>query len=221
MGKSLNKYIQKMKIETPRTFEYHPSINNPKEKEKFIKRVEKSIRTSIEYRDYMNFLKDHVDMDKCVFFSKISNKDNKKFKIEIHHEPFTLYDYVSIVLEKTISEGEEINELLIADEVLELHYLNMVGLVPLSKTMHKLVHNSTKVFVPLNACYGQYSQFLEKYEQYIPEEIYDKLEQKINLSKNLTKESFEDILREFTYIEVNGFDEPEKINISKEELKIA
>ena len=161
-------------------------------------------------------------MDRCAFFQQISSKEDKHVKVEIHHEPFTLYDIVNVVLQKFIDSGEPLNDLLIADEVLELHYANLVGLIPLSKTVHKLVHNSTKVKIPINMCYGNYDEFLEKYEDVSNiDALYDKLEQKIIASQALSESSFEDIESEFTYLDVEGFEDPEKIKVEKEQLMIA
>ena len=150
-------------------------------------------------------------MDKCAFFQSISSKDNKRIKIEIHHEPFTLYDYVQVVVDKFQSEGIPLNDLMISDEVMELHYNNKVGLIPLSKTIHKMAHNSTKLVIPLNMVYGDYASFLSspEYEPYV-EELYDKLEAKINMTKNLTKESFDALTKEFMYLEMQDVPEVEK-----------
>ena len=81
----------------------------------------------------------------------------------MHHEPFTLFDYVQVILNKYIDEGKEVRDLMIADEVMELHYANKVGLVPLSKTAHQIVHNSSKLLVPLNMVYGNYNEFVSEY----------------------------------------------------------
>ena len=216
MAKKNSELIRNLKLSAPQTMDYYVAISNDKERHKFIKRVEKIVRSSKEYRDYIQFLKEHVGLDKCVFFQNVTNGgENKKSRIsiEIHHEPFTLYEIVDTVLTKYQDDGLPINDLLIADEVLELHYNNQVGLVPLSKTMHEMIHNSTKVIVPLNMCYGQYSEFLEEYEPYISEEMYEKLERKMNETAALTPESFEAIKTEFTYLDVDTVEDVEKMNL--------
>ena len=211
MKKTDSNFIKRIKTVIPEDMEYYTIINNAKDKDKYIKRCEKIIRASQEYRDYISFLKEHVDMDKCAFFQSISSKDNKRIKIEIHHEPFTLYDYVQVVVDKFQSEGIPLNDLMISDEVMELHYNNKVGLIPLSKTIHKMAHNSTKLVIPLNMVYGDYASFLSspEYEPYV-EELYDKLEAKINMTKNLTKESFDALTKEFMYLEMQDVPEVEK-----------
>ena len=215
MAKEKNVFVKNIKIAKPDEMDYYVPLSNDKEIHKFICRVEKLVRSSTEYRDYIKFLKEHVGLDSCVFFQSIGGNGTKKshVSIELHHEPFTLYDIVATVLTKYRDEGLPINDLLISDEVMELHYANKVGLVPLCKTMHQVIHNSTKMLVPLNMVYGQYSEFLEEYEPYIDESLYEKLERKLDMTKNLTPESFEAIKKEFTYLEVDGVDDLEKIDL--------
>lgn len=216
-----DKNIKTMKITKPSAMEYYVSVDTSKNRQAFVKRTERLIRGSIEYRDYIQFLKENVDMNHCAFFQNISNekgKSNGKVKIEVHHEPFTLYEYVDVVLNKYQDEGLPINDLLIADEVLKLHYDNQIGLIPLSKTMHQIVHKSSKIFIPLNMCYGEFSKFMEEYGNYVPDGMYEKLERKIDQTNNLTEESFDALKKEFTYLEVNGFDELDKIESSRESV---
>lgn len=212
MAKSIvNDAIKTMRFARPANMQYYVSLRTEKERQKFITRIEKIIRASDEYKHYIKFLKDHMDLDSCIFFQMVSPEENRRFKVEIHHEPFTLFDYVSVVLDKYLDEGRELNDLMIADEVMELHYNNMVGLVPLSRTVHRLVHESVKVMVPINMLYGHYDQFLEEYEKYIPDYLYDKLEEKIRKTAALTPEDFSALTKEFKYIEVEGREATEKI----------
>lgn len=216
MAKNESEFIKNVKLTKPKTMEYYVNLSKDKDRHKFIKRIERIVRSSMEYRDYINFLKEHIGLDSCVFFQKVSNSSQNKRKrisIEIHHEPFTLYDIVDVVLRKYQEEGLKINDLDIADEVMNLHYENKVGLVPLSKTAHEMIHNSTKLIVPLNMCYGAYSEFLDEYEPYIDDSLYEKLERKLNMTSNLTQESFEAMLKEFTYLEVEGVEEVEKLQL--------
>lgn len=214
MKNSNSEFINRIKTVIPEDMEYNPILNTAKDRDKFIKRCEKIIRSSMEYRDYINFLKENVDMNRCAFFQSVTSEDTRRVKIEIHHEPFTLYDYVAVVVDKFQAEGLPLNDLMIADEVMELHYNNQVGLIPLSKTIHEVIHNSNKLFIPLNMVYGDYAGFLssKEYESYV-EDLYDKLEVKLNATKNLTEESFEALKKEFTYIEMEGVGEVEKQKI--------
>ena len=210
-------FIRTIQTVIPEEMEYSVFINSDKDKVKFIKRCEKVIRSSNEYRDYVAFLKENIDMDKCAFWKNVSSENSKRVKIEIHHEPFTLFDIVSVVVERFLDQGYPLNDLLIADEVMELHYANMVGLIPLSKTIHQIVHNSTKIRIPLNMVYGDYTSFLtsEKYEAYV-DELFEKLEIKINETKNLTEANFDDLRKEFTYLEMKDVPAVNKQPTTKE-----
>ena len=210
-------FIRTIQTVIPEEMEYSVFINSDKDKVKFIKRCEKVIRSSNEYRDYVAFLKENIDMDKCAFWKNVSSENSKRVKIEIHHEPFTLFDIVSVVVERFLDQGYPLNDLLIADEVMELHYANMVGLIPLSKTIHQIVHNSTKIRIPLNMVYGDYTSFLtsEKYEPYV-DELFEKLEIKINETKNLTESNFDDLRKEFTYLEMKDVPTVNKQPTTKE-----
>lgn len=214
MAKS--EFVKNIKLTMPSSMEYYTNISTDKDRHKFVNRVERIVRSSLEYRDYIQFLKEHVGLDSCIFFQNVTNgvgARKSRVSVEMHHEPFTLYDIVNVIVSKYKDEGLPINDLNIADEVMALHYENKVGLVPLSKTAHQIVHNSTKLLVPLNMCYGNYSQFLEEYEPYISDEMYDKLERKMNMTSQLTPESFEAITKEFTYLEIDGVNDIEKMEL--------
>ena len=106
----------------PEDMEYTVLLNTERDKEKFIRRVEKVVRSSMEYRDYIAFLKEYVDMSHCAFFTGVENGNGSRVRIEIHHEPLTLFDIVKVVVDKHIKEGIPLNDLFIADEVMKIHY---------------------------------------------------------------------------------------------------
>ena len=221
MATKIKKKYRTMKIDKPeKEYEYRVPLKTSKERDRCIKRIERIVRSSLEYRDYIQYLKTYVDMTSCAFFSNINNSgaENKKIKIEIHHEPFTLYDYADVVLSKYLQEGLPINEMLMADEVMMLHYQNTVGLIPLSKTIHQMIHKSNKVKIPLYLIYGNYSKFLSEYSEYISDDLTAKLERKINETKALNDMSYDDLECQFTYIETEGVETAQKMDDGKEEL---
>ena len=110
---------------------------------------------------------------------------------------------------------------MIADEVMEKHFNNEVGLVPLSVTAHELVHNSTKLFLPLTVVYGNYSAFLDEYGPYVPDEVYEKIEKKVDQTKSMTEDTFNAIKKEYSYVEVDGFEKVDKLEVKEENNKTA
>lgn len=183
-------------------------IFNEKDKIKLIKGIVNTVRYSTEYKEYIKFLKDVMDMTKCSFYNIDSKNSKRKLSIEIHHEPFTLYDISYIVLNRHIEEENSLKPLRIAEEVMKLHYQNRVGLVPLSFTVHELVH-SGKVLIPLQFVKGDYLNFLEMYDKYVDEEMRDILKRKIELSKELQDTTI--LQKKYVYVNIDGFELPQKI----------
>lgn len=141
---------------------------------KYVQDGENLIRKSFEYRRFINYLRNYMDMNKCSFFENISNEETFKIKIEIHHHPFTLYEIFLTVYNKRMFMREPLNVELVAEEVMFIHYCLMIGLIPLAETVHELVH-SQLLFIPLDKVMGNYEYFEQMYSQFIPEESKSKL----------------------------------------------
>lgn len=205
-----NKLITVMDIAKVNPVEKVYCLMNDKDKIKLIKTVEGIVRRSTEYKQYIKFLKDEIDMRCCSYFQNINNKEGKRISIEIHHEPFTLFDITQIVVEKTIYNDEEINPLLIAEEVMRLHYRDMVGLIPVSITVHQLIHDG-KLFVPLQNVYGDYTKFIQEYAECIPTDIHNMLEMKLKISKDIDSVDNSILEKKYVYLDVDGFSLPQII----------
>jgi len=139
-----------------------------KELNKFFKAVERAVRGSFEYRAMIRYLKDNMNMNQCSFI-QVSNQDSYNVKIELHHYPFTLYDIVEIVFKKRTFYGERLDLYMVAKEVTMLHYKLLIGLIPLSTTVHQLVHDG-KLFIPVQNVLGRYQMFIDFYKQFCTEE---------------------------------------------------
>ena len=112
-----------------------------------------------------------MDMDKCAFLYGVSNHEGFDIKIEIHHYPFSLEDIVEIVVRKRQFYQEDMSAFMVAKEVMSLHYKLMIGLIPLSETVHELNHNH-RIFIPIDKLMGRYRLFVEAYKQFItPEQL--------------------------------------------------
>lgn len=157
-------------------------LTDNKEKDKFVKSIEKIIRQSYEYKNFIGILKNVYGYTNSTFFKRIDIRDTKT-PIEFHHYPFTLYDLVSIEVDFEIDKGEtEIDPIKIAERVMKYHYQLMVGLVPLSETEHELVHDGKK-FVNIDEVKGDFEAYLEKFDHKIPDEFKEKIQNLKYLSK--------------------------------------
>lgn len=199
--------IDTLKIKDVEPLSRHINLLTDKDKTKALIATEKQyIRPSLEYKAYIKYLKEYMDMTKCSFFDNV--KASKRVKIEIHHSPFSLYDITSVVAEKQMHENGEFNYFKIAEEVLKLHYQCKVGLIPLSTTVHSLVHNG-ELFIPLDAPRGDFVSFIKEYDRYISNDLMSNLEQMLILSKQVQNLSL--LNTKYTYMEVDGFTLPKII----------
>lgn len=147
------------------------NTEDEKDYDKYIKDIEKEVRRSFEYRAFTRYLKENMDMDKCSFLKGVSNADTYDIKIEIHHYPFTLRDITEIVYRKRYYYNESLEVQMVAKEVMMLHYKLLIGLIPLSETVHELAH-SGRLFIPVDRVLGRYNLFLDYYKPFCePEQL--------------------------------------------------
>lgn len=178
-------------------------LMDEKDRAKYIKDLERIVRGSFEYRQFIQYLRENMDMDKCAVMENVTNKDNYKVKIEIHHSPFTLYDICVTVLNRRLALGLPTNIELVALEVVGLHYYLMVGLIPLSKTVHQLVHNQY-LFVPVTNVLGFYDSFIDIYHDYISPELLETYENNLEYSQKLQEDNLKILEERPTYIDTSN-----------------
>jgi len=157
---------------------YAECIEEEKPYTKFIKQIERLARTSNEMRKLIKYLNEELDMDKCAILSGV-NSGNAK--IEVHHYPFTLYDLCDIIIQNRLSMNKSFSTVDVAQELVEIHYLKLVGLVPLSKSVHELAHNG-KIFINLRHVFGDIKTFIQKYKYGLNDEYIERLKHLIHLS---------------------------------------
>jgi hypothetical protein len=137
------------------------------EVEKVVKSTERAIRTSDEYSSYIGYLKEEVGMKRCAIMGGVSDE---LAEVEFHHYPFSLYDVCSIILSDNVLNGTGTTSIKLAKEVLELHYENLIGVVPLCKTAHELAH-AGEIFISLEQVFGDVNEFVERFKTNIPEDM--------------------------------------------------
>lgn len=144
--------------------------------EKVISYLEKEVRGSYEYQSYIKYLKDELDLTKCSLLPGIDQKEDS-VSLEFHHYPLNLYEITEAVATSLLSdleEGESISCFDISEKVVEEHYKNNVGLVPLTTTLHKMAHNRS-IIIPISKVNGNYKNFIKKYKESIPEDIQERI----------------------------------------------
>jgi len=181
--------------------DFKRTIIDDKERNKLIRDTEKIIRRSPEYRRYIKYLLTEVNIKKCSFLKNIDKDDD--ITIEFHHYPFSLYDLVEIVLIKSIAEKKTVkfNTFELANEVMFIHFQNLVGLVPLTKTLHQLAHQNA-LRIPFYKVYGKVKEFVEKYGDYFTEELIISYTEASRKDKGIEKLENKEILDTSDRIEI-------------------
>lgn len=184
------------------------TFKNNKERYAYVTYVKNLIRKTPEYREYVSFLKKYMHMNKCVVFNNLGSDPNKKYRIELHHTPFTLAEIINVVVTKRQQLGESLNPRFVAEEVLELHYDDKVGLINLSITAHELAEKG-RIFIPLQLIYQRYDLFVNEYEMYMDSTLKSKIEMIIQMSQQCGNIVSDVMDPEFVYIDIDGFKFPE------------
>lgn len=180
------------------------NLSDDKDRSKYLKDVEKVVRGSFEYREYISYLREYMDMNKCSFFENVNNIESFNIKIHLHHSPITLYEIVVIILNKRIFYHESIDVEAVAKEVMYVHYCLLIGLIPLSETVHELVHNEY-LFIPNSAVMGKYNDFIEMYKEWIPPEVLAKLDRIETHTNIYNEEDNKNILKaSYIYLDFSG-----------------
>ena len=160
-------------------------LDDEKDYEKYVKEIEGQVRRSFEYRNMINYLRENMNMNQCAFLKGVTNEETYGIKIEIHHYPFSLRDVVDIVVRKRKYYNESLDVQMVAKEVMMLHYKLMIGLIPLSETVHELAHSS-RLFIPVDKVMGRYDLFIQYYKPFCEPEQLDTLERIEKYSRELT-----------------------------------
>ena len=150
-------------------------------------------------------------MNQCEFFENFK-AGKRKGMIEIHHSPFDLYTIVDVVMQKMEKTEGYLDELVIADKVLQMHYEGLIGLIPLSITAHQLVHDG-KLIVPLNCVYGRFVEFTNLFYNELGEERLEILKNNIDMTRHMKKSDFSILNIQYVYTEVDGFKLPQPIEV--------
>lgn len=140
--------------------------------------IEKLIRNSREYRAYLSYCKDSLNMRYSASYPNLDFVENN-ISLEIHHI-IQLYDLVNIVGHELLSHlkvGEYILSYDIAKAVIMLHMNDMIPVMSLSITEHQLETEHILYFenmkYPDDNSYmnkihmGNFNEFLKVYGNYI------------------------------------------------------
>ena len=154
-------------------------LNNYESYEKYVKAIERVVRTNDRYSKYIFYLKTEIKLNHCMV---LKNVDDNDCDIEMHHGPvFTLYDICAIVLEYFILKKWKISTTRVADVVLDEHLKNRVQVIMVSATVHEEIHNG-EIFINYKQAWGDLAAFTKKYWDAISPEYREQLNRYIDRS---------------------------------------
>ena len=84
-----------------------------------------------------------------------------------------------------------------------LHYVGWVGLIPLSETVHKMVHNQY-IFIPTDIIRGNYRLFIKEYYNDIDPEVLDCVDNAEQATKDYNNKQMELFNNHRIYINEDG-----------------
>jgi len=151
-------------------------INTIETLEPVVKKIESMIRTSKEYRAYLHYTKDDLNMRFSQTWKNIDFIENK-ISMEVHHL-IKLYDIVMMVgtdMVLNLSGTEYLMTWDIAKEVINLHLSDMLPVVCLAVTEHEMAHAGLLDITNDNAMVhlGNYNSFIYTYQNYLTSDEYD------------------------------------------------
>lgn len=144
---------------------------------KTVKYIEREIRNSFEYRKYIKYLKEELDLTRCSLLPNI-DVNISPVSLEFHHFPLNLYEVTEAVGRKMISElghNQKVSCFDISEKVVEEHYKGNIGLVPVTKTIHDMAHNGA-IFIPMKKVNGNYNKFLDEHREHVEFGVLDRIE---------------------------------------------
>ena len=150
------------------------NFDNEASYKKFIKNCEMTIRRSIEYKLWRNYIVDVLQINECM----ITHEKMDEVTIEVHHHVPSLYILVSALVNKCIDIEQEFCTFDICQQAIELHFKNKIGYVTLLKSIHEKFHNG-RLTVPISFVKGDYNYFLKDYSKFLDEDDLDKIQTRL------------------------------------------
>lgn len=170
---------------------YFNEFYDEKEVKKFIKNVERLVRTSKEYKTYISLLRSNIfALNHDSILGNITTAD---VDMEFHHYPLSLYDIIEVIITYNSLHEKPFTSFSIAKQVMEEHYKHRIGLVPLTETMHQLAH-SGNIFLSDQQVFGDYKSFIKEYEDGVSNEILEKIKTMEEYSSNNVPSDFKGLL---------------------------
>lgn len=155
------------------------NFENEAEYKKFLRNCEKTVRGSIEYKLWISYIKDVLQIQSCAITQEIMGE----VTIEVHHHIPSLYTLVTALVNRKIEKEEKFSTFDIALEAIELHFANKIGYVVLIKSMHEKLHNGF-LTIPISLVKGDYNYFVQEFSQYLDDNELDTINSRLSIDSS-------------------------------------
>jgi len=155
---------------------------------RFIKNCESTIRKSIEYKLWRNYIVDILQVNSCMITGEIMGE----VSIDVHHHLPGLYMLVASIVNKKLDKDEEFCTFDICQDAIKLHFMNKIGYVTLLKSMHEKFHNGF-LSIPIDLVRGDYKYFIDNYSKYLDDDQLETIEGRLSINHSnciWTKDSY-------------------------------
>lgn len=150
------------------------AIHSEKDFDKLIKCVEKLVRYSYEYREWVSYIIENLGHNYCALTEEIMGE----CEVVMHHHPINLYTICKSIILDHLSKNQSFCTFDIATNVIELHFQNRIGYVPLLSSLHEKYHNGF-LSIPIELVHGDYKHLLKNFK--IDDQEYDKILELCNI----------------------------------------
>jgi hypothetical protein len=146
---------------------------------KFVRNCEASIRRSIEYKLWRNYIIDVLQINECV----ITHESIDEVSIDVHHHIPSLFTMISALINRNLEDNIKFCTFDICQEIMELHFKNKLGYVTLLKSMHEKFHNG-RLDIPINFVKGDYRYFMTNFSKYLDEQDLETIESRLAINQS-------------------------------------
>jgi len=134
------------------------SFYSEKEFDTYVKCVERLVRSSIEYKQWVSYIIETLNVRECA----LTGENVAEVNIEIHHHPINLYTVVKALVVDCVNKEIEFCTFDIATKTIELHFQNRIGFMPLMSDLHKKYHSGF-LQLPIELVKGDYKYVLNNF----------------------------------------------------------
>lgn len=148
-------------------YQTRESLQDVEAYKSFLDNAISRFRHSTTYKHYKGFLM-NLGLDHCQFHGSINNE---MATIEMHHNLLTIFDIAVIICEHLLNTKGYVTTFDLCWYLKKEHTQHRVQLVMLSLTPHQLYHNNPDFFIHPDMCFGNWIEFLKRYNTGITQDI--------------------------------------------------